>query len=66
MAFFRQHRAFSFLGIILNTLILTGAAVADTGNYDFSMWSWCGQVSSATPAYIDDHLNTMNQFEWEA
>lgn len=38
-------------------------AVADTGNYDFSMWSWCGQVSSATPAYIDNYLNTMNQFE---
>ena len=31
--------------------------VADTGDYDFSMWSWCGQVSSATEGYIQDSKN---------
>ncbi|NQE45357.1 Cell surface glycoprotein [ANME-1 cluster archaeon GoMg2] len=40
-------------------------AVADTGNYNFSMWSWCGQVSSASEAYIQDYLGTLNQFESE-
>jgi len=40
-------------------------AVANTGNYDFSMWSWCGQVSGATESYIQDYLDTLNQFETE-
>jgi len=40
-------------------------AVADTGNYDFSMWSWCGQVSSASEAWILEYLETMAQFEVE-
>ena len=39
--------------------------VADTGDYDFSMWSWCGQVSSATESYIQDYLDTLDQFETE-
>ncbi len=38
-------------------------AVADTGNYDFSMWSWCGQVSTAGESYIQNYLETMAQFE---
>ncbi len=38
-------------------------AVAATGRYDFSMWSWCGQVSSASESYINQYLNTMDQFE---
>ena len=37
-------------------------AVADTGDYGFSMWSWCGQVSSATQSYIQEYLDTLNQF----
>jgi len=39
--------------------------VADTGDYDFSMWSWCGQVSSAKQSYIQSYLDTINQFENE-
>ena len=40
-------------------------AVADTRDYDFSMWSWCGQVSGASESYIKNYLNTLNQFENE-
>jgi hypothetical protein len=40
-------------------------AVASTGDYDFSMWSWCGQVSGASEAYIQSYLVTLNQFESE-
>ena len=39
--------------------------VADTGNYNFSMWSWCGQQSSASEAYTQEYLDTMAQFEVE-
>ncbi|MCD6487528.1 MAG: hypothetical protein J7K35_09435 [Syntrophobacterales bacterium] len=38
-------------------------AVAATGHYNFSMWSWCGQVSSAGESYIQNYLDTMEQFE---
>jgi hypothetical protein len=40
-------------------------AVADTGDYDFSMWSWCGQVSGASESYIQNYIDTLNQFENE-
>ena len=40
-------------------------AVAGAGIYDFSMWAWCGQVSSATETYIETYLQTLNQFESE-
>ena len=39
--------------------------VADTGNYDFSMWSWCGQASTPDVSYINNYLTTMHQFETE-
>ena len=39
--------------------------VANTGDYNFSMWSWCGQVSSASESYIQNYLDTMAQFEIE-
>lgn len=39
--------------------------VADTGDYAFSMWSWCGQVSGASESYIQNYLDTLNQFENE-
>ncbi|MDY6990925.1 MAG: hypothetical protein SWQ30_23025 [Thermodesulfobacteriota bacterium] len=39
--------------------------VAGTGNYGFSMWSWCGQVSSASETYINEYLDTMDDFESE-
>ena len=38
-------------------------AVADTGHYNYSMWSWCGQVSGASQAYIQDYLDIMDGFE---
>lgn len=40
-------------------------AVADTGNYDFSMWSWCGQQSSNSYETTQAYLDTMAQFESE-
>jgi len=38
-------------------------AVAGTENYNFSMWAWCGQVSSALETYIQEYLDTLNGFE---
>ena len=40
-------------------------AVADTGNYNFSMWSWCGQQSSNSETTTQRYIDTMNQFEVE-
>ncbi len=40
-------------------------AVANTGHYGFSMWSWCGQQSSNTAAVTQQYLDTMAQFETE-
>ena len=40
-------------------------AVADTGLFDYSMWSWCGQASSYEETDIQDYLATMSQFESE-
>jgi len=40
-------------------------AVANTGNYNYSMWSWCGEVSWSNEAYIDQYLNAMNTLENE-
>jgi len=40
-------------------------AVANTGDYNFSMWAWCGQVSSALESYIQEYLETLNTFEQE-
>jgi hypothetical protein len=39
--------------------------VADTGNYHFSMWSWCGQQSYNSEATTQRYLDTMAQFESE-
>ncbi len=38
-------------------------AVVDTGNYDFSMWSWCGQQSSNTVATVQRYLDNMAYLE---
>ncbi len=38
-------------------------AIANTGDYDFSMWSWCGQQSTNTEATVQQYLDTMNAFE---
>jgi len=40
-------------------------AVANTGDYDFSMWSWCGEVSGVSESYIQNYLDTLNQLEAE-
>ena len=40
-------------------------AVAATGRYNFSMWSWCGQQSSNSQATTQAYLNTLAQFETE-
>jgi len=39
-------------------------SVANTGLFDFSLWTWCGQMSDPdTP--VPTYLNVMNQFEIE-
>lgn len=38
-------------------------AVANTGFFDFSMWSWCGQQSSNSTAVVQDYLDTLDAFE---
>jgi hypothetical protein len=38
-------------------------AVANTGLFDFSMWSWCGQQSSNSEQTVQLYLDTMNGFE---
>jgi len=40
-------------------------AVAATGHYLFSMWSWCGQVSGGTETYIQNYLDTLDQLQTE-
>lgn len=37
--------------------------VAETGKYNFSMWSWCGQQSSNSIETVNDYLSIMNNFE---
>jgi hypothetical protein len=38
-------------------------AVAATGFFDHSMWSWCGEQSSNSPATVQQYLDTMAAFE---
>jgi hypothetical protein len=38
-------------------------AVADTGFFDYSMWSWCGEQSSNTSSVVQQYLDTMAAFE---
>lgn len=38
-------------------------SVADTGLFNYSMWSWCGQQSSNSPETVQEYLNTMTGFE---
>jgi uncharacterized repeat protein (TIGR01451 family) len=40
-------------------------AVADTGLFDFSMWSWCGQQSYNSEATVQAYLETMHGFDLE-
>jgi hypothetical protein len=38
-------------------------AVASTGNYHFSMWSWCGQQSSNSSTTVQRYLDNLNSLE---
>jgi hypothetical protein len=38
-------------------------AVANMGEFDYSMWSWCGQQSENSVTTVQQYLNQMNQFE---
>jgi hypothetical protein len=38
-------------------------SVANTGWFDFSLWTWCGQMSSYADTQIQSYLDTMTQFE---
>ncbi len=38
-------------------------SVANTGLFDYSMWSWCGQQSSNSEATVQSYLATMTFFE---
>jgi len=40
-------------------------AVAATGLFDFSMWSWCGQQSSNSEETVQAYLDTMAELESE-
>ena len=39
--------------------------VLDTGNYNVSLWSWCGQLSWYTNTEVQNYLDAMNQLESE-
>lgn len=38
-------------------------AVADTGFFQYSMWSWCGEQSSNSTATVQQYLDAMDAFE---
>lgn len=40
-------------------------SVADTGWFDFSLWTWCGQMSYYNDAQIQQYIDVMAQFESE-
>jgi hypothetical protein len=39
--------------------------VAETGSYNYSMWSWCGQQSNNDIETVNTYLSTMSGFESE-
>lgn len=40
-------------------------AVASTGWFDFSLWTWCGQMSSYSSTQVQNYLYVMSQLEDE-
>jgi hypothetical protein len=38
-------------------------SVADTGLFDFSMWSWCGQQSDNSTETVQQYLDTLSQLQ---
>jgi len=43
--------------------IASTQSVANTGLYNFSMWSWCGQQSDNSIETVQQYLDTLGQFE---
>lgn len=39
--------------------------IVATGDYDISMFSWCGEMSWQSDTYIENYLDTMQAFEQE-
>jgi len=39
--------------------------VVDTGWFDYSLWTWCGQMSYYEDAAIQEYIDVMDQFESE-
>jgi len=40
-------------------------SVADTGWFDFSLWTWCGQMSTYSDSQVQTYISQMAQFESE-
>lgn len=40
-------------------------AVVSTGDYNYSMWAWCGQMSYESDAYVNQYLAAITQLESE-
>jgi hypothetical protein len=40
-------------------------SVVRTGKFEFSLWTWCGQMSSYTTSQVNTYLTTLNQLEHE-
>ena len=38
-------------------------SVADTGWFDYSTWTWCGQMSGGSETYVNTYLQTLDQLE---
>ena len=45
--------------------IVSTRAVASTRHYNYSMFAWCGQLSTYTEATTQQYLDTLNQYETE-
>ncbi|MBN1880254.1 hypothetical protein JW823_09115 [bacterium] len=43
----------------------TTRSIAATGDYDFSMWSFCGELSWQSTSWVQSYLDTMLQLESE-
>ncbi len=52
------------LGYWLGDAAVEGTSnILNTGIFDISGWSWCGQVSLKEWSYIQDYLNALSSFE---
>jgi hypothetical protein len=46
-----------------STGIARTTTTAASGNFDYSMWSWCGQADTSDASYINEYLTQMSAFE---